>query len=85
MQEASPDWMTEDVRSRFVRLYELQAQSGLSLIELSVRFLLAEPGFATMLIGAATPAQLQQSIAAARNGCLSDDLHTEIEALGLYT
>ncbi|MDP6018598.1 MAG: aldo/keto reductase, partial [Candidatus Latescibacteria bacterium] len=78
-----PDWMTEDVRERFVRLYDLQAESGLSLVELTVRFLLAEPAFATMLIGAATPVQLEESVAAARRGQLPADLHTRIEALGL--
>jgi aryl-alcohol dehydrogenase-like predicted oxidoreductase len=78
-----PEWMTDDVRDRFVRLYAIQAESAMSLVELTVRFLLADPGFATMLIGAATPAQLEESVAAARLGPLPDDLQAQIEALGI--
>ncbi len=56
--------MTDMVRERFSRLYDLQATSGMSLVELTVRFLLADPGFSTMLIGAATANQLQESVTA---------------------
>ena len=75
--------MTDMVRERFSRLYDLQATSGMSLVELTVRFLLADPGFSTMLIGAATANQLQESVTAGRRGPLPADLHAQIEALGL--
>lgn len=78
-----PEWMTADVRERFATLYDLQAESGLSLVELTVRFVLADEGFATMLIGAASPAQLEESLAGARRGPLPEELHQKIEALGL--
>ena len=81
--EAPPDWMTDMVRERFSRLYDLQATSGMSLVELTVRFLLADPVFSTMLIGAATANQLQESVTAGRRGPLPADLHAQIEALGL--
>ena len=74
--------MTDMVRERFSRLYDLQAM-GMSLVELTVRFLLADPGFSTMLIGAATANQLQESVTAGRRGPLPADLHAQIEALGL--
>ena len=75
--------MTEEVRERFTRLYKLQAASGMSLVELTVRFLLADAGFSTILIGAATASQLEESVAAGRRGPLSADLHAQVEALGL--
>ena len=81
--ETPPEWMTDRVRERFSRLYELQVASGMSLVELTVRFLLADPGFSTMLIGAATANQLEESVGAGRRGALSADLHAQVEALGL--
>lgn len=81
--ESPPDWMTADVRERFVRLYQIQAEAGLSLVEMTVRFLLADERFATMLIGAATTGQLDESLRAAAAGRLSEDLQADLEALGL--
>ncbi len=81
--EASPKWMTEEVHERFTRLYKQQASSGMSLVELTVRFLLADAGFSTILIGAVTASQLEESVAAGRRGPLSADLHAQVEALGL--
>ena len=81
--EALPEWMTEEVRERFTRLYKLQAAAGMSLGELTVRFLLADAGFSTILIGAVTASQLEESGAAGRRGPLSADLHAQVEALGL--
>ena len=81
--EASQEWMTEEVHKRFTRLYKQQASSGMSLVELTVRFLLADAGFSTVLIGAVTASQLEESVAAGRRGPLSADLHAQVEALGL--
>lgn len=77
-----PDWMTPTLRSAYARLYELQAQSGFSLVELAVRFSLARTDVAVVLIGAKNPDELHESLRAAEKGGLPADLHAAIEAIG---
>ena len=78
-----PSWVTAEIQVRLHRLYDLQASCGLTLVNLAIRYLLADPSISTILIGAATPAQLEESVAAAQQGCLPPDLHQAIEKLGL--
>ncbi len=78
-----PDWMTPEVQGRVVRLAALQQESGLSLVTLTLRYLVADPGIATILVGAATPVEIEESVAAVQAGPLAPDLHRAVEALGL--
>ena len=82
-QDAPPGWMTPAVQSRVARLSSLQQESQLSLVALTLRYLVADPGIATILVGAATPAEIEESVAAVREGPLPSDLHEAVEALGL--
>ena len=82
-QQASPTWLTPEVRSRVERLHALQQESGLSLVTLILRFLVADPVLSTVLVGAAVPAEIEESVAAIRAGPLPADLHQAIETLGL--
>ena len=75
--------MTPDVRSRFARLYTLQSECGLSLVTLAIRYLLADPDVTTILVGASTPSELEESVAAAQQGPLPPELHRAIDLLGL--
>ena len=81
--ESPPDWMDDVVRERFARLYEIQRECGLSLVELAIRFILAEPGVSTILVGAARPQEIEQSVAAAAAGPLPQELHEALEDIGL--
>ena len=78
-----PDWLTPDVHQRLERLYALQQQSGLSLVTLTLRYLLADPAVSAILVGAAAPSEIEESVAAVQAGSLPSDLHEAIEALGL--
>ena len=78
-----PDWMTPEVQRRVVRLAALQQESGLSLVTLTLRYVIADPSIATILVGAATPAEIEESVAAGQAGPLAADLHRAVEALGL--
>ena len=78
-----PSWMTAAIRDSTERLYAVQQECGLSLVELTVRYLLADPGFSTILIGAGIPAEIEGCVAAAEKGPLPVDLHQALEALGL--
>jgi aryl-alcohol dehydrogenase-like predicted oxidoreductase len=78
-----PDWITPELRDPVGRLYTLQRDCGLSLVTLAIRYLMADPDVATILVGAATPAELEESVAAAQEGPLSTELHQAVDALGL--
>ena len=81
--QSPPQWMTPQIRSRFERLCKLQRECGLSLVELIIRFLLADPDVTMMLVGAARPAEVDQSVDAAEAGPLPADLHEAVDALGI--
>lgn len=48
-----------------------------------MRFLLADPVVTTILVGASTPAEIEEDVAAAEAGSLPQDLHRAVETLGL--
>ena len=64
-------------------LYSVQRESGLSHVELTVRFLLADRDVCTILVGAATPAEIEESVEAAEKGPLPADLHQTLDGLGV--
>ena len=75
--------MTPEMQRRVGRLAALQQESGLSLTTLTLRYLVADRSIATILVGAATPAEIEESVMAVQAGPLAPDLHQAVEALGL--
>ena len=80
---AAPSWVTAELRSRLVCLCDLQTASGLSTVTLAVRYLIGDPNISTILVGAGSAAELEESVAAAHQGPLPPDLHQAVEELGL--
>jgi len=80
---APPLWVAPEVRGRLARLYGLQKASGLSLVNMSVRYLVGDSAISTILVGAASPVELEECVAAAQQGPLPPDLHQSIEELGV--
>lgn len=78
---AAPPSVTPEMRRSVARLYELQKASGLSAIALSVRYLLGDPAVTTILVGSATPAELEECVAAAEASRLPPELHKAIDEL----
>ena len=68
---------------RIKRLYAVHSDSGLSVVELTIRYLVADRDVSTILVGAATPGEIEESVAGAERGLLPADLHTVIEDLEL--
>jgi len=77
-----PDWMDDDLRTRLQELYEIQKETGLTLAEMTMRFMLSDPDFATVIPGPSSVAQLEENVNASRSGPLPSDVHSRIEALG---
>ena len=63
------------------RLIQLAQTTGISIAALTVRFLLADREVATILVGASTPEELEESVVAAQAGPLPPDLQQTLEAL----
>lgn len=78
-----PEWMGDTLRDRFARLYEIQKDCGISLVQLAVRFTMAREEPSVILVGAATPGEFEESVEAVCDGPLPPDLHDAIEALGV--
>ena len=78
-----PSWMAPELRTRYETLCVVQRDSGISLVELTIRYLLADSDYSTILVGAATPAEIDEDVAAAQAGPLPPDLHQALEELGL--
>lgn len=78
-----PPWMTECLAGSYRKVYELQKQSGMSLAEMGVRFIVAQNEPNVVIIGAKTPAEIEECVRASEKGPLPDDLTAEIEKLGI--
>jgi aryl-alcohol dehydrogenase-like predicted oxidoreductase len=65
------------------RLYEIHRDTGISLVKLFVRFALKKEGISVILVGAATPAELEESVEAVEEGPLRPDIQEAVQALGL--
>lgn len=80
--ENPPEWMDEDLRERYRNLYAIHDETGLSLAEMALRFLLQDQDFATIIPGAASVAQLEENVRCSSAGPLPRDLHLRLDALG---
>ena len=63
------------------RLIKLAKTTGISIAALTVRFLIANRELSTILVGASTPEELEESVVAAQAGPLPLDIHQAIENL----
>ncbi len=62
------------------KLEALAAKSGLSMPEMSLRYMLSQEGVTSVLTGVETLAQLRENVAMAERGALPSDLLTAIDA-----
>jgi len=77
-----PAWMGDETRERFRALYEIRRDAGLTLPELVLRFLLADPDICTISAGVSTVEQLEKNVRCTQAAPLPDEIHSRIEALG---
>ena len=65
------------------KLYAIRKDSGLSLPDLALRFILANEQISTTIPGAANIEQLEANVASAEKWRLTEETQVRIEALGL--
>lgn len=78
-----PSWMTTELAARYRLIYDLQRESGMSLPEMGVRYIAAQPDIDTIIIGAKVPEEITECVQAAEKGPLPADLTQEIEGLSV--
>ena len=78
-----PEWMTPQFRRSFSKLYDIQRDTGISLVKLSVRFVLSKEQPAVILIGASSPSELEESVEAVKDGPLPEQIYNEIDKIGV--
>ena len=61
------------------RLIKLAGTTGISIAALTVRFLIANRELSTILVGASTPEELEESVVATQAGPVPPDIHQTIE------
>ena len=77
------DWLHPDHRNALSRLYDIQADCGIPLPELAIRYLLSDREIGVLLIGAVSVAEVEQNVACAEAGPLPADLHQAISEIGV--
>jgi aryl-alcohol dehydrogenase-like predicted oxidoreductase len=78
-----PKWMTPELVARYQRIYDLQRESGISLAEMGVRYIAAQPDIDTIIIGAKMPSEIAECVQSAEKGPLPKDLIQKIEGESL--
>ena len=90
LAHVQPDWLSDshadlppDTQKSLASVYAIQQETGIALVELGIRYLLADASISTILVGAATPAEIEESVAAGEKGPLPPEIHEALERIGL--
>ncbi|MEM1133557.1 MAG: aldo/keto reductase [Pseudomonadota bacterium] len=74
-------WLSRPRREQFRKLYALVDELDIPLAELSLRFLLAEPRIATILMGARSVEEVDANVDAIAKGPLPSDLMDKLDEI----
>ena len=77
-----PPWLSPARREQFLRLYALVDELGMPIAELSLRFVLSNRDFDTVLMGARSVEEVELNFAAAEAGPLPKDVMKKLEEIG---
>lgn len=78
---AHPIWLSGRRRQQLLALYELLDQAGITLPELSMRMVLAEPRISTILIGCKTVQHVESSVKFFEAGPLPIDVQSRLDEI----
>lgn len=80
---AKPAWLSEARREQLRAYYELLDASGLTAVELCLRFAISDPDISTIPIGCKTVQHLEASASAIAKGALPADVLSELDKIAL--
>jgi aryl-alcohol dehydrogenase-like predicted oxidoreductase len=78
---ACPLWLARVRQQQLLALYDLLDESGISIVELGLRFAVSNPNIGTVLIGPKTAEQVEESVAAVSRGPLSADILARLDRI----
>lgn len=78
---AKPIWLATARRQQFVEYYNLLDESGMSAVELCLRFAISDPDISTIPVGCKTVEHLEASVAAVEKGSLPADILTRLDQI----
>lgn len=67
-------WLAKPRREQFKKLYALVDETGMSLPEMALRFVISNPAVHSVLMGARSAAEVEQNVAAVNRGPLRPEL-----------
>ena len=82
-RDAPPPWMDDTFRRAYFAYLDVQAQSGVPLAELSLRWQLSEPRQHSVVVGFSRIEDIEQNVAAVQRGPLPADLQRAVDAIGI--
>lgn len=76
-----PAWLSQPRREQFTAFYQLLDEAGVLIVELCLRFALANRDVGSILIGPKTAVQVEASVAAVEKGPLPADVLTRLDEI----
>ena len=76
-----PAWMSPLRQAQFFALYDYAHEVDIALPELALRFVLSDPRISCALMGARSPGEVEQNVAAVEQGPLSDQVLTHLDEI----
>ncbi|NKB71726.1 MAG: aldo/keto reductase [Candidatus Latescibacteria bacterium] len=74
-------WLSLPRRRQFLALYEFVAQTGMSLPELAMRFVVSNTDISCVLSGVRSVAEIEANVAAVERGALPDDIRARLDEI----
>lgn len=78
---ANPVWLSKARQEQFLAYYNLLDESGLSAVELCLRFAISDPDVSTVPVGCKTVQHLEASVAAVEKGVLPADILSRLDEI----
>lgn len=76
-----PIWLAEARRQQFFEYYRLLDETGMTPVQMGIRFAVSNPSISTIPVGCKTMQQLEESVAAANQGALGLDILDELNRI----
>ena len=74
-------WLSPPRQQQFCALYDFAREIGMALPELSLRFVLSDPRVSCALMGARSPAEVEENAAAVTQGPLSNEVLARLDEI----
>ena len=74
-------WLSPPRRQQFLALYELLDEVGMPLAEMGLRFVLSNPRVSCVLMGARSPEEVEQNVAAVEKGPLAPEILRRLDEI----